>query len=78
VGPSGNTALQPHLQEPRVSSLFEPTGSQGSNLLIARDGTSATVEVTRFRAINSGPAALSKKEYLPSRRGADRDGNTHE
>lgn len=41
---------------------FEPTGSQGPDLLIARDGTSATVEVTRFRAINSGPAASSKED----------------
>jgi hypothetical protein len=43
---------------------FEPTGSQGPDLLIARDGTSATVEVTRFRAINPGPAALRQEEYL--------------
>lgn len=43
---------------------FEPTGSHGPDLLIARDGTSATVEVTRFKAINPGPAALSKEEYL--------------
>jgi hypothetical protein len=43
---------------------FEPTGSQGPDLLIARDGTSATVEITRFRAINPGPATLDEEEYL--------------
>jgi hypothetical protein len=43
---------------------FEPTGSEGPDLLIARDGTSATVEVTRFRAVNPGPPLLSEKECL--------------
>jgi hypothetical protein len=43
---------------------FELTGSQGSDLLITRDGTSATVEVTRFRPVNPGPPILTKEEFL--------------
>ena len=34
---------------------FEPTGPTGPDLLITRDGASATVEVTRFRPMNPGP-----------------------
>jgi hypothetical protein len=41
---------------------FEPTGKKGSDLLITRDGTSATVEVTRLRPMNPGPPALSEEE----------------
>jgi hypothetical protein len=41
---------------------FEPTGSQGSDLLVTRDGTSATVEVTRFRLVNPGPPILTREE----------------
>lgn len=40
---------------------FEPTGSQGPDLLIARDAVSATVEVTRFKAMNSGPPQITGK-----------------
>ena len=43
---------------------FEPTGSEGPDLLIARDGSSATVEVTRFKAVNPGPPLLSEEECL--------------
>lgn len=43
---------------------FEPTGAQGADLLITRDGISATVEVTRFRAMNSGPPVLTEEAYL--------------
>ncbi len=43
---------------------FEPTGSQGSDLLITRDGTSATVEVTRFRPVNPGPPTLTEEKFL--------------
>ena len=43
---------------------FEPTGAQGADLLISRDGTSATVEVTRIRPMNPGPPILSREEYL--------------
>jgi hypothetical protein len=43
---------------------FEPTGAEGPDLLITRDGTSATVEVTRFRPMNPGSPTLSKEEYL--------------
>jgi hypothetical protein len=43
---------------------FEPTGSHGPDLLIARDGTSATVEVTRFRGLNPSPAVLTEAAYL--------------
>ncbi len=41
---------------------FEPTGKKGPDLLITRDGTSATVEVTRLRPMNPGPPALSEEE----------------
>jgi hypothetical protein len=43
---------------------FEPTGGDGPDLLITRDGTSATVEVTRFRPTNPGPPILTEKELL--------------
>lgn len=43
---------------------FEPTGSEGPDLLITRDGASATVEVTRFRAVNPGPPLVSEEECL--------------
>lgn len=43
---------------------FEPTGSEGPDLAIRRDGISATVEVTRFRYINPGPAPVSDAELL--------------
>jgi hypothetical protein len=48
---------------------FEPTGSHGPDLPIARDRTSTTVEVTHFKAINPGPAvgiswAIFKKLVL--------------
>lgn len=33
---------------------FEPTRREGPDLLITRDGMSATVEVTRFKPTNSG------------------------
>jgi hypothetical protein len=41
---------------------FEPTGTKGPDLLITRDGISATVEVTRLRPMNPGPPALSEEE----------------
>jgi hypothetical protein len=41
---------------------FEPTGRKGPDLLITRDGISATVEVTRLRPMNPGPPALSEEE----------------
>lgn len=41
---------------------FEPTGTKGPDLLITRDGVSATVEVTRLRPMNPGPPALSEEE----------------
>jgi hypothetical protein len=41
---------------------FEPTGTKGPDLLITRDGISATVEVTRLRPTNPGPPALSEEE----------------
>src|SRR5690349_20627108 len=37
---------------------FEPDGRKGPDLLIRRDGISATVEVTRLRPMNPGPPAL--------------------
>jgi hypothetical protein len=43
---------------------FEPTGTDGPDLLISRDGISATVEVTRFRPVNPGPPILTREEYL--------------
>jgi hypothetical protein len=42
---------------------FEPTGADGPDLLITRDGISATVEVTRFRAMNPGPPILTYEEF---------------
>jgi hypothetical protein len=41
---------------------FEPTGTQGPDLLITRDRISATVEVTRFRSMNPGPSVLSEEK----------------
>jgi len=41
---------------------YEPTGPEGSDLLITRDGASATVEVTRFRPMNPGPPTVTKEE----------------
>jgi len=41
---------------------FEPDGRKGPDLLITRDGISATVEVTRLRPMNPGPPALSEEE----------------
>jgi hypothetical protein len=41
---------------------FEPTGTKGPDLLMTRDGISATVEVTRLRPMNPGPPALSEEE----------------
>src|SRR5579871_5597255 len=44
------------------SVSFEPTGTKGPDLLITRDGISATVEVTRLRPMNPGPPALSEED----------------
>ena len=64
-------ALLDHLATLRYSLIFgylgfvvsfEPTGTQGPDLLITRDGISATVEVTRFRSINPGPSVLSDEK----------------
>jgi hypothetical protein len=63
--------LQDHLATLRYSLIFrglgfipayEPTGPTGSDLLITRHETSATVEVTRFRPINPGPPILTQEE----------------
>jgi len=37
--------------------VVEPTGREGPDLSIARDGHSAAVEVTRFRKMHEGPSA---------------------
>jgi hypothetical protein len=42
---------------------YEPTGREGSDLLITRDEASATVEVTRFRPMNPGPPILTEEEF---------------
>ena len=64
-------ALLDHLATLRYSLIFgylgfavsfEPTGTQGPDLLITRDGISATVEVTRFRSMNPGPSVLSEEK----------------
>jgi hypothetical protein len=66
-------ALLDHLATLRYSLIFrslgllpsfEPTGVSGPDLLITRDGISATVEVTRFRPVNPGPPTLSRDEYI--------------
>jgi hypothetical protein len=48
----------------RFLPAFEPTGTDGPDLLITRDETSATVEVTRFRPMNPGPPILTEEEVL--------------
>ena len=48
----------------RFLPAFEPTGTDGPDLLITRDETSATVEVTRFRPMNPGPPILTEEEFL--------------
>ncbi|MGD9676190.1 MAG: hypothetical protein AB7V19_05860 [Candidatus Bipolaricaulia bacterium] len=54
-----------HLATARYALMFaglafevvvEPTGREGPDLSIARDGHSAAVEVTRFRKMNEGPS----------------------
>jgi hypothetical protein len=47
----------------RFLPAFEPTGAHGPDLLVTREGISASVEVTRFRAMNPGPPTLSKEEF---------------
>jgi len=59
-------AMDDHLTTARYALMFaglafevvvEPTGREGPDLSIARDGHSATVEVTRFRKMHEGPSA---------------------
>jgi hypothetical protein len=71
AGATGQENLLDHLAPLRYSLIFkylgfapsfEPTGKKGPDLLITRDGTSATVEVTRFRPMNPGPSGLNEVE----------------
>jgi len=59
-------AMDDHLATARYALMFaglafevvvEPTGREGPDLSITRDGQSAVVEVTRFRKMHEGPSA---------------------
>lgn len=44
------------------SPTFEPTGRTGPDLSVSRDAVTATVEVSRFTAMNEGPRPITPEE----------------